>query len=399
MRILVLDEEFPWPLNTGKRMRSFNLLSRIAAKHELYYLAYGETDSESSNALMKNRMNPIAVARKIPAKSGPMFYLRLLANLTSPWPYIVSSHYSRLYDKTVKEVIKEKRPDMIICEWTPYAVFVRDIDKIKKVIVAHNVETLIWKRYYENEKNPAKRWYIGIQRDKLERFENEAFGTVDGITAVSEIDAGSIREIKDRTPVNVVENGVDLDYFKSENNDTEPDSMVFVGTMDWRPNQDAVSYFAQEVFPLIRKNRPDAKVIFVGRKPPQEIKALNDIPGVTVTGSVDDVRPYMQKGAVYVVPLRIGGGTRLKILDAMAMKKAIVSTSVGAEGLEVSEDENILLADTAERFAEQIERLMDDAELRHRMGEDGRQLVEERYGWDRLAERLDAFLIELAGDK
>ncbi|MEW5925815.1 MAG: glycosyl transferase family 1, partial [Candidatus Zixiibacteriota bacterium] len=150
MKILVLDEEFPYPPNTGKRIRSFNLLKRLARNHELHYLAYGNQDSESYAALQKNGMNPIAVKPQVPAKSGLLFYIRLFLNLFSGQPYIVSSHYSTLFDHTVRTTVRDLKPDIIICEWTPYAMFVEKYKDVKRVVVAHNVETRIWQRYFEN---------------------------------------------------------------------------------------------------------------------------------------------------------------------------------------------------------------------------------------------------------
>lgn len=397
MKIIVIDEEFPYPANTGKRTRSFNLLSRIARNHSLHYLAYGSADSESFEVFKQCKMNPIAVPNQVPSKSGPFFYFRLLGNLGSEYPYVVSSHYSRLFEGALRKTIDNLKPDLIICEWTPYAVYVRHIAGIKKLIVAHNVETNIWQRYRENETNPAKKWYIGKQAQKLAAFERGAFNWVDGATAVSDVDAAQIRDFNPTLPVEVVENGVELEYFRAKRDHSPTSGLVFVGTMDWRPNQDAVVYFVKDIFPALRKRLPDVEAVFVGRKPPRQILDLNRIPGVTVTGSVDDVRPYMDAAAVYIVPLRIGGGTRLKILDALAMEKPVVSTSVGAEGLDVTPGTDILLADTPEEFVSKIEALLQDPQKARSLGEKGRQLVEERYGWDRLARKLEDFLVKLTG--
>lgn len=399
MRILILDEEFPYPPNSGKRIRSFNLLKRLAVNHELYYIAYGSEDSESFRVFKELRMHPIAVPRRVPPKSGLAFYVRLLANLLSRYPYIVSSHYSSIFQSALDKTLQEKRPDLIICEWTPYAIFVKDISGVKKLIVAHNVESQIWKRYYDNEKQFIKKWYIGKQLRKLEQFERAAFRWVDGATVVSGADADVLCSFNHQLPVRVVENGVDLEYFQADNSKSNGDRLVFVGTMDWRPNQDAAVYFVNEILPLIRNKRPDVETVFVGRNPPSHIVALKKTSGITVTGSVDDVRPYIEESTVYIVPLRIGGGTRLKILDALAMKKAVVSTSIGAEGLDVTDGHDIMLADTPEQFADHVELLLDNSELNRRLGESGRRLVEKRYSWDGLAHDLERFIAELVEGK
>jgi sugar transferase (PEP-CTERM/EpsH1 system associated) len=397
MKILILDEEFPFPLNTGKRIRTFNLVARLAKKHQVYYLAYGIKGSVGIKALTQAGITPLAVERQIPPKSGVLFYFRLLLNLFSRYPYIVSSHYSSLFADKLSDCLKQIRFDIVIAEWTPYAVYLNEVKEARKVIVAHNLEHRIWERYFRNESNLLKKWYIGKQLKKVRRFEIESFASVDAVTAVSPIEAEEIvRYGKDLT-VEVIPNGVDLDYFSSEDEETASSSMIFVGSMNWRPNQDAIQYFVREIFPLIKKDIKDAQATFVGQDPPPAILKLGDIAGIEIVGRVDDVRPFVRKAAVYIVPLRIGGGTRLKILEAMAMKKAIVSTSVGAEGIAVAPDVNILIGDNPETFAAQVKKLITNRNLGQKLGNAGRELVERGYGWDRIAAALDNFLSRLAG--
>ena len=395
MRVLVLDEEFPWPLNTGKRIRSYHLISRLATNHEVRYLAYGDESSEAFHHFASNRLNPIAVRPHVPPKEGPAFYLRLLLNLFSRYPYIVQSHYSRAFADAVRHISHEWRPDVVLCEWTPYAVFARENKSIPVVVAAHNIETRIWERYREAETNPARRWYIGRQIPKVRRFEEKTFGMVQGVTAVSQLEADDIRCISASCRVEVVDNGVDLTYFNSTGGAPAPNSAVFTGSMDWRPNQDAAIYFCNDILPLIQLKISDFTVTFVGRKPPQSIIDLQKLKVVTVTGTVDDVRPFIDKAGVYIVPLRIGGGSRLKILEALAMKRAIVSTTIGAEGLHLCNNEHLLVADSPHAFAEQVVQLLSDRPLCERLGDNGRKAVEQSYGWDALAVRLEKFLLSV----
>jgi len=399
MKILVLDEEFPCPLNTGKRIRTFNLISRLAVGHEVRYLAYGSENSDSFTTLHESGLHPIAVPPQVPEKSGPTFYLRLAANLFSSLPYIVSSHYSRPFALALRRCLDNSPVDLILCEWSPYAVYLKETADIKAVIVAHNIEARIWRRYYETEPGVLKKWYIGRQAVKVDAFERAAFRAVDGATAVSSEEAAAIKSFNPDLPVQVVENGVDLDYFAPSDPPPRPDRLVLTGAMDWRPNQDAAVYFVEAIFPLLRYKFPSLEVTLVGREPPRRVVELGRVDGVTVTGTVDDVRPYISEAAVYVVPLRVGGGSRLKILEALAMKKAVVSTSVGAEGLEVTPGRHLELADTPQQFAQKVSILLHDAPRRTQLGEAGRRLVEERYGWDSIAAKLDSFLKEIATGK
>jgi glycosyltransferase involved in cell wall biosynthesis len=326
MRILVIDEEFPYPLDSGKRIRTFNLVSRLAVRSEVHYLAFGSSESESFAALSRAGMNPIAVPANLPPQSGPMFYARLAANLFSEYPYIVQRHFSPIFQNHLNQAISRIRPDLILCEWTPYAVYVQQNPGIPRVVVAHNIEQRIWERYYEHEESLLKKWYIGRQKAKVGSFERRVFNFVEGAVAVSESEASEIRSLNPDLYVQVVDNGVDLDYFVPSPDEHQVGSLVFVGAMHWRPNQDAVQYFVDEILPLVRSGRPDVSIAVVGQAPPAHIQKLDSLPGVHIVGRVDDVRPYVDAATVYVVPLRIGGGTRLKILEALAMSKAVVST-------------------------------------------------------------------------
>ena len=398
MKILILDEEFPWPLNTGRRIRSFNLLSRLVSKHSLSYLAYGEEGSESYAELVRRGMNPTAVPHKIRKQRGLQFYLALFTNLFSWYPYIISSHLSKAFEERLKERLEAFQPDLVLCEMLPFAPYLKEVGDVSKVLVTHNVEGNIWRRYVENESNLLKRIYIWLQWRKVAKFEEIAVGWAEGVTAVSTIDAEILQAGFSRGKVSVIENGVDLDYFHGFKVAGNNPTIVFTASLDWRPNQDAIRFFHGEIFPLIRLRIPNIEVLYVGRDPPRDIITMGRQTGVTVTGTVDDIRPWVGRAQVYVVPIRIGGGSRLKILEAFAMGLPVVSTSVGAEGLEVIDGEHLLLADERDVFAETVCKLIEDEELRERLARAGRQLVEEKYGWDSLARRLSDYL-ELVSSK
>jgi len=399
LKILVIDEEFPFPLNTGKRIRSYNLTKGLAQSHDLAYLAYGTPDSPGYVFLKDNGITPYTVVPPNRRQAGVGFYLKLFSNITSPYPYIVTSHYTAAFQSRLQRLIKQQKYNLVICEWTPYALYLRELEEVKSVIVAHNIESSIWQRYEEYEKNPFKKWYISIQRRKVEKYERVCFRWANGATAVSELEAEQIRKWGVPYPVEIIENGVDREYFSSSDVEIDPHMLVFTGSMDWRPNQDAARYFVHDILPLIRRENPLTTVVLVGRKPPKMITELGKIEGVTVTGTVDDVRPYIARAALYIVPLRIGGGSRLKILEAMSMKKAVVSTFVGAEGLRVTDGINILLGDTPKAFAEKVLACLRDTTLRARLAEKGRRLVKQHYDWEKLAMRYSDYLVSVVQER
>lgn len=399
MKILLIDEEFPYPLNSGKRLRTYNLVKHLARTNDITYLAYGETGSGSFDAIKALGITPVAVSPPDRKQSGLQFYWRLLLNLLSPLPYIVTSHFTKRYQDALNQLLRAQKYDIVVCEWTPYAIFFKDIIECKKIIVAHNIESSIWKRYEKNEINLFKRLYISIQRRKVEKFERDCFRRIDGATTVTKMEAEELASYGLNFSPVVVENGVDCEYFTPGEQQPDPDQLVFTGAMDWRPNQDAVVYFVNEILPLIKKVKPNLVVNIVGRNPSRMITDLGFRGEVNVTGTVADVRPFVRPAAVYIVPLRIGGGSRLKILEAMAMKKAIVSTSVGAEGLAVTSGQDIVIADTPCGFARAVVELIDDPNLRDNLSHQGFELVHQHYRWEKIAAVFDNYLNNIAGSK
>ena len=395
LRVLVLDEELPWPLDSGKRIRTFNLLSRLASHHEITLLTHRPAEGLGAPRaeLAARGMHTLESPSRIPPKSGLRFYLRLLANLFSPWPYIVTSHFSRAMHRQTWE--QASQVDVLHCEWTPYAAFVRGLECVPRVLCAHNLESDIWEGYFETEANPLRKAYIYLQWKKVKRFERTVFPLFDGIIAVSEYDRARIEELGGRN-VFLVENGVDTAHFRPQPEPAGAPSLLFCGSLDWRPNQDAVCFFLDRIFPAVRGAIPNCTVRIVGRRPPQDlIQRAESSPGVEMVGQVEDVRPYAGAAHVVVVPLRTGGGTRLKILEAWAMERAVVSTTMGAAGLPARTEENLLLADEPGDFARAVVHLLRDPGRRRSLAQAGRAIVLRRFDWRLLEQRQSRFWTEV----
>jgi polysaccharide biosynthesis protein PslH len=255
------------------------------------------------------------------------------------------------------------------------------------VLFQHNVEATIWKRHFEVQTHRVKKGFFFNQWQKMQRFEAETCRRFDSVIAVSKDDAEAMQRDYGIAEVFDVPTGVDTDFFQPAGREAVvPNSLVFTGSMDWLPNEDAIRYFTQEVLPLLKARIPDVSLTVVGRNPhPALVELSRNEPAVIVTGRVADVRPYMERGAAYVVPLRIGGGTRLKIYEAMAMEKPIISTTVGAEGLPLRNGVELLLADGAEAFADAVVRVLSDATLARRLGQQAAATVREQFGWTTVA--------------
>lgn len=388
MNVLLVDEEIPWPLNTGKKIRTYNLLQRLQKNHTVTYLCYGE-----SNAVLPGCPNVAMIALPSPVleQKGLRFYWSLFVNLFYSKPYIVERHYSRVMAERVLALIASNQFDLVHCEWTPYTENISNIfGKLPSVLSAHNVEAQIWERYYQSETNLLKKIYIYLQWQKLVRYEANTAQRYSAVSTVSEPDKDVFVNHYGCKRVMVVPNGVDERYFAPVKADKKPGSMVFTGSMDWRPNQDGVKYFVEEIFPLIKRQIPVATFTVVGRKPPQWLQDLaHRVEGVTVTGTVDDVRPYIASSVLYVVPLRVGGGSRLKILEAMSMAKVVLSTTVGAEGLDVKDGVHVLLQDTPQDFADAACKVLMNPDNYLDCSTAGRTLILESYTWDAIAKVMN----------
>lgn len=400
LNIAVLDEELPFPLTSGKRIRTFNLLSRLATRHKITVLCHRNPDREEAlaaeDAFRAAGIATVVVERAVPPKSGPGFYARLAGNLLSPLPYSVSSHTSPALAEAARAFAAENAVDVWHCEWTPYAQVLRaalgpQLDRSRWTVMAHNVESLIWRRYAETAENPMKRWYIRQQLRKFERFERWAYSAATTAVAVSREDAALMRTEFGGTRVKVVENGVDVDYFRPQRDvERNPAQMLFMGSLDWRPNQDAAVQLLTGILPAVRAEVPHATAVLVGRRPPEWLRALAaSTPGAELHADVPDVRPFLARCGFLTVPLRIGGGSRLKILEALAAGTPVVSTRVGAEGLELEPNRDLFVAETQEEMVNASLTAIRAGDQLQDTAESGRRQVLSRYSWELLAERLD----------
>ena len=397
--VLVIDEALPHPPDSGKRIRTFELLRRLAGSFEIT-LAYhedGTTGAAARRALEEAGIRGLPVPRRALTKRGPRFAWDLLRNVVLPTPYMVMAHRTRALRAAIRLEVAQRKPDVIHVEWTPLAANVPDDLGVPVCVSAHNVEADIWERYLDTEKNVARRAYIALQLRKVRRFEARALRAADAVTAVSEEDARTIRERTDGEHVVVVPNGVNAEYFAPQPDvSSAGEEVLFLGSLDWRPNQDGVTWFLEEILGPLREARPEAVFRVVGRNPPDWLsERVEATEGVHLHGSVPDVRPFMAASAVCAVPLRIGGGSRLKICEAFAMEKPVVSTSIGAEGLDLGDA--VVRADDAAAFTQALSDVLADRAAAAQRAREGRALVLARYEWGRIAPLQAAVWERLAG--
>jgi sugar transferase (PEP-CTERM/EpsH1 system associated) len=398
MRVLHFAPRVCWPLDTGAKLRNYHLARVLSEKADFTLLAF--TDAEQSLAELEKFYEQVIA---VPRDRGYTLS-KIIRGAFGNTPLPVLNYTTDSMKRTLERVLGEQEFDIVQVEsihLMTYLLIIRAASDRPLVICDwHNIESELMSRYSEREPNVLRRSYARKTARLMSEFERRAMHEFDAHIAVSQRDAERLRHLNSDARVFVIENGVDTAYYsddrdasppaaaRSANALGKPNRIVFVGSMDYHANVDGAVNFARDVWPSLHDRRPELIFTIVGRDPAPEVRELLAIPGVEVTGTVDDVRPFYREALAAVVPLKVGGGSRLKILEAMAAGVPVVSTTLGAEGLDVHDDVDILIADTNRQLAGGIVSLIESKELRQRLSAAGRALVSERYDWSTLAANL-----------
>jgi glycosyltransferase involved in cell wall biosynthesis len=389
------------PLDSGGTIRSFNIASELARRHEVdLFIFYPSVTPDPHRTLGDPFARVECLPLRLPPRASLSDVLAYSANALTSQPYQMRKDCPPRVLRRLRQVLRDEHYDAVLCDFLLTAAVVPWDVGIPTVIFTHNVEAVIWRRRFLVNQNPLWKLVAWRESRTIARAERHFTDLADHVLTVSDEDRRAFLEFLPEEKVTTVPTGVDLDYFRPGESSPPSPTLVFTGSMDWLPNEDAIIYFSTEVLPLIQKRIPDVTLSVVGRRPTRKVLALAaNNPALRVTGGVDDIRPYVHKAAVYVVPLRIGGGTRIKIFEAMAMGSAVVSTSVGAEGLPVKDGNNIMLADSPEDFADRTVALLTQPAVRDRIGRAARALVESRFGWAEVTNVLEEVLMQVARRK
>ena len=387
MKILFLSPTVPFPLTDGGRIRVFNLLKQITTKNSATLLALETqpTDAEGVAQLQQLgiQVHLIPNAPTLP----PLSFSTLLKAFLRRQPITVARYDLPAYRQKLRELVATGTFDLVHYEMFHTAQFHTET-RLPGVLSQQNVDSAIWRRLCDETVNPFYKVAYWTQQLAFQRYERVLSPKFDAVTCTSDIDAAVFQRHCSEDVIEIIPNGVDVTHYQPDFSAEASAHLIYIGSMDWYPNEDAVSFFADEVLPRIQENVPDVRFSIVGGNPSARVQKLAEREGVVVTGRVPEIKPYFAEATVFVVPLRIGSGTRLKILEALAMGKAIVSTSVGAEGLDLKDGEEIFIADEPTVFADAVTRLLTDAPLRRRVGENGRTRVEQDYDWRSIGEKL-----------
>lgn len=379
------------PLNGGDRIRTYHMLRQLKKHCHITYLC-PRTPQDGPEAVEKalEYCDELVTFPLNPPRGGtPRFYASVLWNcLTGDRPFASQKYASAEAVRLIQEAVERHRPELVIADylmsWIHFSKL-RPALPVPAVVFQHNVESLIWQRHTEAAGNPLRRWICGREWRLTRAFEEHAGRHAAGQIAVSEEEERTFRQ--ERGMGNVlgwVPTGVDCDYFTPTPEATPaPATLAFLGSMDWHANVDAVEHFIRHSYPSIKARAPQARVILIGRNPTPAIRALAaEDASIEVTGTVDDVRPHLARASIMILPLRVGGGTRIKVFEGMAAGLALVSTQVGVEGLPVVHGEHALLADEPEPFADAVVELIENESRRRQMVAFARDWVQANFSWE-----------------
>jgi len=392
VRILMMSTSFPYPPTHGGALRVWNILAQVAHRHSVTLLAMVPPDTEPSRDAVAEVLKLARRVELVPLpKSLAARIWNASASLFTATPYTIANFRVPAFEEKIREMLAEERYDLVHAHYLHIAQYHEAFGDMVRYFDCQNINRHLWARYAESPSTGALRGVFARRQARLlERFEPAIWKKFDVVTFCSEDERDYAAEHLPGGPYFVSPNGVDCAYFQPFQTEPEPHTIVFSASMNATQNIDAAVYLAEDVFPLIQARYSDSMLYLVGQKPAPEVNRLASA-NIVVTGTVDDVRPYAEKAAVYVAPIHIGGGTRLKILEAMAMEKAVVSTTVGAEGIRCTAGEDIILADSTEGFASSVLALFEHPEERLKLGRAARKLVETTYEWSAIGEKIEQY--------
>jgi len=399
MKILWLSHFLPYPPHGGAKQRSYNLIKEMAKKHSIYLLAINHESFDSQLAIHDLR-HLCAEVEIIDIPKYPIYKsYKALSSLLSLEPYAVSWLKNKRFKSSITGIMKRTKIDAVHFDSIDITWCIDAVKNIPKMLNHHNIESQMMYRRAIHEYNFLKKMFFFLEYFKLKNYERFICPKFKYSLTVSMLDKTRLAALCPSIKIEVIPNGVDTDYFKPTPVDPLHHSLIFAGRMGWYPNHDAMVFFFNEIWPILKKEIPDVKIFILGGDLSKFLSGIcGKYPDIEITGFVEDVRPYMDKSQVYVCPIRDGGGTKLKILDALAMAKPIVAHPVAIEGIEVSPEKHLLVATTPLEFVIAIKRLFANASLRETLSAEGRKIVLEKYDFKKIGEKLSALYQNMSGN-
>ncbi len=403
MKILWLSHLVPYPPKGGILQRSYHLLHEVSRYHEVDLLAFHQPnlmqplfpDMESGLAEARSVLGEFCTHIDfvdIDSDIQPLGMYRLaFKSLLTKDPYTINWLKSGTYTERLKALLRDRRYDLVHLDTISLLPYFSEVRHLPAVLDHHNIESHMLLRRAENEENALKKWYFKQEGTRLESIEAKFCPEFSLNITCSDIDKNRLETIAPASRVQEIPNGVDIQYFKPDPSVKQNCSLIFIGTLSWYPNIEAVRFIAQQLWPELKQAIPQISIDIIGAKPPEDIQQLGEQDvHFNVHGFVDDILPYLDRAAIYICPIMDGGGTKLKILDALSMGKAIVAHTIACEGIEVENGKNVLFAHSVDEYIDAIKQLLSNEGLRREMGQSARRLIEDNYAYESVGKKLSA---------
>lgn len=388
MKILYICHRFPFPPKRGGKIRPFNMIKHLASTHEVTVASLARSPAEAREGA---GIAPYCARYEMAEVRNPVQVGRMLLRIPTPSPSSMGYFYSSVLERRVRELIARERFDLIFVHCSSVAQYVTGVQGIPKILDFGDMDSQKWLEYARYKPFPLSAGYL-LEGRKMERAEKRLARQFDMCTATTRAEWETLEGYRTGVATDWFPNGVDSGYFAPSAEPYDADTLCFVGRMDYYPNQECMFDFCANVLPRIRARRPQAKLLIVGADPSSAVKKLEDLPGVTVTGSVPDVRPYLRRSALMVAPLNIARGTQNKILEAMAMGVPVVTSRIAAGGVDAVAGEHFAVASTPDEHAQAILRITGDPTERQRLAVAGRERMLLQHAWNRSMRRLDGII-------
>lgn len=388
-KVLVLTGALPYPLTTGAKIRTFNLLKTLVGQFhiELLTVVTNTSEKEHLQALERSGITCHYIfAENLDGRTAKLTDAVLSFLLSDP--YLIRHYTIPAYRRRIDDLLANTGHDIIHCDSISMTGNLRGLDKNRLILTQHNIEQHIWAGYADHADGIIRRFYRNQHR-KVRRLESRLESIYGHIITVSENDKRFLEKYYPAANITVVENGVDLDKYRNSVDPENRHGIIFTGSLDWHPNIDGLHWFIRHVYPRLHESLPDVSISIVGRKPARSLRdAMSGLPGLELHADVPQIQSFLRGARVMIVPLRIGGGSRLKILEAMASEVPVVSTVKGAEGLAIEDGKNIIIRDNPEEFAQALVEILQDTERHWQLAAAGLDLVKNRYAWEITARPL-----------
>jgi len=388
VKILYLCHRFPYPPKRGGKIRPFNMIRHLAQQHEVTVCSLARSPQEAEEA---RGIAPYCKRFEIALVDDRIQALRMVARLPTPAPSSFGFFRSASLARTIDGLLAAEKFDLIFVHCSSVAPYVSRHRGTPKILDFGDMDSQKWLEYARSKPFPLNAGYW-LEGRKLVAEERRLARQFDLCTATTRAEWQTLEGYGTGTPSDWFPNGVDSDFFAPSAQPHEPETICFVGRMDYYPNQDSMFDFCANTLPLLRQRRPGIKLLIVGADPSAKVRRLAEIPGVTVTGSVADVRPYVHRAALMVAPLNIARGTQNKILEAMAMGVPVVASRIAAGGVDALDGEHLLTADNPQQFGEAVEQILRDSGERARLAAAGRERMLSNHSWKHSLRRLDGII-------